>query len=470
MISEIILSSLFKDKTFAKKVLPHIKEEYFESLDKKKIFSQIKKYIVSYKNLPSVDSLKYEITKDETLSEDLFNSINDTIDKLSQYKSENDVDWIVDKTEEWCKDRALHNAILESVQIIEEKKPTGSIPELVRKALQVEFDSSVGINFLDQSGVDKRWDAYQKVVSKFATGLEPLDLVFSGGVEPKSLMVLLAGTHVGKTSNMIALGANFLKNGEDVLYITLEMSEDKIAQRFDANYLGVDINDVPLMKEKTFKSQLKQIRSRVEGDLVIKEYSPATIGANKIRALIEELKIKQDFDPKIIIIDYLNLMISDRIKTDSLYANGKAIAEEIRGLGVDYECCVLTATQGNREMNAADVSDADFTNVSESKAVMDTADCAVAMLMPSELREQNIQIWKILKNRYGGIVDQRIPLKVNFARAMLYEMDQEMELQGNNINISSINAEKARAKKRNKIQVDVEDAEVENELDSLLDE
>jgi replicative DNA helicase len=369
MISEIILSSLFKDKSYAKKVLPHIKEEYFESLVKKKIFSQIKKYIITYKDLPSIDSLKYEITKDQTLSEDLFNSINETIDELSQYKSKNNIDWIVDKTEEWCKDRALHNAILESVQIIEEKKPTGSIPELVRKALQVEFDSSVGINFLDQTGVDKRWDAYQKAVSKFSTGIEPLDLIFSGGVEPKSLCLLMSATHTGKTSNMIALGANFLKNGEDVLYITLEMSEDKIAQRFDANYLGVDINDVPLMKEKTFKSRLKQIRSKVEGNLIIKEYSPATIGANKIRALIEDLKIKQDFNPKIIIIDYLNLMVSDRIKTDNLYSNGKAIAEEIRGIGVDYECCVLTATQGNREMNASDCSDVDMTNISECLSI-----------------------------------------------------------------------------------------------------
>jgi hypothetical protein len=281
--------------------------------------------------------------------------------------------------------------------------------------------------------------------------------------------ILSHNTHVGKTSNMIALGANFLKSEQNVLYITLEMSEEKIAQRFDANYLGVDINDVPMMKEKSFKSKLAQIKEQVSGKLIIKEYPPASIGVNKIRFLLEELKIKQDFEPKIIIVDYLNLLVSDRITNDSLYSMGKAIAEELRGLAVDKKLCMLTATQGNREMNSETNSDADFTNVSESKAVTDTADTVCAMIMPAELREQNIQIWKILKNRYGGIVNHKIPLRVNFSRATLSPGDYEMGLQGNTTaNGQAMRDEQVRSTKRNKIVVKIDDNE-KNDLLGLLD-
>lgn len=200
MTSDLILKLLTKEKQFARKVLPHIEKDYFESIEKKTIFNMIKNYIIKYKNLPSISVLKVEITKNDKLNETMFNNINKLLDEIeTDYKTEYDIEWLVDKTEEWCKDRALHNAILESVQIIEDKKPTGAIPEIVRKALQVEFDNSIGINFLEKSGIDTRWEAYQKPNIKIPTNIEALDLVFSGGVEEKSLMLLMGGCVVHDT-------------------------------------------------------------------------------------------------------------------------------------------------------------------------------------------------------------------------------------------------------------------------------
>ena len=193
MISSIILSLLTKEKAFARKVLPHIKEDYFETIEKKKIFGIIKNYVVQYRNLPTESVLKLELTKDETLSENLFESLSSEIDSIMSNKDEHDPSWVIDQTEEWCKERALHNAIIDSVQLIEDKKPRGSIPEIIRKALQVEFDTNIGINFLEKSGVDDRWERYQRKDIKLSTNIEPLDNAFGGGVELKALTMLMGG-------------------------------------------------------------------------------------------------------------------------------------------------------------------------------------------------------------------------------------------------------------------------------------
>jgi replicative DNA helicase len=194
LISNIILSTLFKEKPFARKVLPHLKEEYFETIEKRKIYTNIKNYVIKYKNLPTPSSIKLELTRDEHMSEHLYESLNTELDALPGfYDTKQDLDWLVDETENWCKERALHNAIINSVNIIESKKPAGGIPEIIRQALQVEFDSSIGINFLEKEGIDTRWDLYQRKDVKIPTDIEPLDLVFGGGVEEKSLMLLLAG-------------------------------------------------------------------------------------------------------------------------------------------------------------------------------------------------------------------------------------------------------------------------------------
>lgn len=470
MISNIVLQSLLTNKKFARKVLPHIELEYFENLEKKKLFSLIKQYVIDYRNLPNVNSLKLELTKDEKISESLFDGVVDLVDSISTDKTVYDDEWLVTNTELWCKERSLHNGIIESVEIIESKQNTGAIPEIIRKALQVEFESSIGIEFFDEKGIKDRWDEYHKDNIKFATGIKALDAIFAGGLETKALTVIMSGTSAGKTSSMCGMTANFLRNGNDTLYITLEMAEEKIAQRVDANFLNVDINDVPLMKETNYKKQLNNLKDKTSGRLVIKEYAPASISVSKIRFLLEELKVKLDFSPKIIVVDYLNLLLSDRVKSDNMYTIVKSIAEELRGLAVEKDLCILSATQGNRQTNDENNSDMDLTNVSESIGLAATCDALVGIIFPAELREQGIQIWKVLKNRFGGIVNHKIPLRVNFARAGIYDMedDKDMALAGNSAsNGIQMQTEERRIHEKNKIVVETDD-ETEDDFMDLM--
>jgi hypothetical protein len=280
--------------------------------------------------------------------------------------------------------------------------------------------------------------------------------------------ILSHNTNAGKSSAMCALSSNFIRNGYSVLYITLEMAEEKIAQRVDANQLGIDINDIPLMKEKTFKSRLNKIKEKINGRLVIKEFPPAAIGTNRIRALLSELKIKLDFEPQIICLDYLNLMVSDRVKSDNSYTIIKSIAEELRGLAVEGKYAIMTATQGNRDTNSENNSDMDLTNVSESIGLPATVDFMIAAISPAELREQNIQLWKVLKNRFGGIVNHKFPLQVNFARAGLYDMDASTVNISDNVasNGFKMKEEEDRLKKKNEIIVE-EDEEIGDMLDLI---
>lgn len=472
MISDIILYSLIHNRAFARKTISHIKGEYFETIEGKKIFTLIKDYIVKYKNLPTINSLKTELAKDGKLNENTFNTLSENIDNLKRVEDSYDDTWLINNCEEWCKERALHNAILDSVTIIESKKATGAIPEIIRKALQVEFETTIGIEFLDNKGIDSRWKEYHKENLKFSTGIDPLDAITDGGLEPKSLSIIMSGTSAGKSSAMCSMAANFIRNGYNVLYVTLEMSEEKIAQRIDANFLDVDINDVPMLKEETYKKHLHSIQNKTKGRLVIKEYPPALLTTNKLRSLLEDLKVKIDFMPQIVIVDYLNLMNSDRVKSENLYSYIKSIAEELRGLAVDLGLAILSATQGNRATNDENSSDMDLTNVSESIGLAATADFLVGIIFPVELREQGIQIWKILKNRFGGIVNFKIPLRVNFARARLTAMDSQekegIKISDNSVgNNAILKKEESRQKYKNTLVVDASSDVVEDILDFI---
>ncbi len=470
MISDIIIQSLMNNKGFARKVLPHINAEYFEDYEHKILFNKIKEYVIKYKSIPTDNTIKLELTKDESLSSVLFDDVVKLIDIVYKNKNEHDLEWLLFNTEQWCKDRSLHNAIVQSVELIEENKNKGAIPELIRKALQVEFDSTIGIEFFDSKGIKNRWEEYNKKDVKYSTGVQALDNIFAGGLEQKALTVLMSGTGMGKTSSMCGLSANFLREGHDVLYITLEMSEEKIAQRIDANFLDVDINDVPLIKKNKYQKHLQEIKNKIKGRLVIKEYPPANISVSTIRFLLDELKIKLNFAPKIIVIDYINLLNSDRIKSDNMYSVIKSITEELRGLMVEKKLCGLSATQGNRATQDENNSDIDLTNVSESVGLNNTVDALIGIIMPNDLREKNIQIWKILKNRFGGIVNHKIPLKVNFARAGIYDNEyNDINISGNDSsNIIKMKTEENRIKTKNKIIVESNTHNIENELDDLL--
>lgn len=434
MISKIILRSLSTRKEFTRKVLPHIKDDFFPSQEERKLFNLIKEYIVKYRNLPQPEAIKVEMTMSSDFYESEFENISELIDEVGTIDdSKWDTEWLVDSTEKWAKERALHNAILKSVELIEAKKHTGNIPEIVREALQVEFETTIGLEFLDDKDIEGRWKEYRRDKRKIPFGIPSLDAATDGGIEPKALSIILAGTHVGKTHAMVAMGCNMVRAGYNVLYVTLEIAEEKITQRADANFLGVDINDVPSLELEPFKNRLGKIKEKKIGRFISKEFPPATISTSTIRNLLSELKVKKNFVPHVIFVDYVNLMISDRVKGENSYTTIKSVVEELRGLAVEGEYSIVSATQGNRETNDPTNSNIDMTNVSESIGTAQTADFLVGVLMPEELHEMNLQIWKVLKNRFGGIVNHSYQLRVNFPRVTLTDVDSsdQLDLIGN---------------------------------------
>lgn len=469
MISSMILNGVINSKSYARQVLPHIKKEYFETIEEKDIFNEIKKYIINFNHLPSKEEILIEIGKNEKLTENHFNSIVSKMEDIFKINKIENIEWLLTNTESWCKERALRNALIESVDIMSENKRLGQIPDLLTKALSVGFDTKIGIEYYTDAGIQTRWDSYHTVNKKFPVGVISLDNIMGGGPEPKSLSIIMSGTNCGKTSSMIGFASNMVRSGFNCLYLTLEMSEEKIAQRADANMLDIDINDIPLLEEKMFKSKLNELKSKNHGRFFIKEYPPATITTSTIRHLLGELKIKGNFIPDVVFVDYLNLMLSDRVSKDTSYTIVKSIAEELRGLAVENELCIISATQGNRETNAADNSDIGITQMSESVGLAFTADAIWGVIFPSELREQNTQIWKILKNRFSGIVDHKVPVKVNFARAKIYdEKDEDIKISSNSkSNSIKLRSEENRQKKKNEIVVEIDDI-VENPVDELL--
>lgn len=329
-------------------MLPHLDSAYFSDIDKRVIYQIIRKYIGKYRTLPTVSALKVEVNALDNVNEHTFKEINISLDKLAEMKDEWDLDWLVDKSEEFCKECALHNAILASVEKLERKENVSDIPELVKKALQVEFNTNVGLEFLDDKDIDLRWEKYHENIAKIPTGITKIDNCCGGGIEKKALSIIMGPTNSGKTAAFISLTSNMLRDGQNVLYITLEMAEEKIIQRYEANFLDVDINDVPLLKEEKYKSSLQNIKVKSCGRLVVREFPTSTANVNHIRALLDELKIKKEFVPDVIVIDYLNLMNSCRITSDNMYSVVKAIAEEVRGLAVEGDYAIVSGTQSNR--------------------------------------------------------------------------------------------------------------------------
>lgn len=346
-IEQIVISNLITNEKFCRKVIPFIKDEYFEEIVNKEIFSACKSYINKYTKLPSKDALEIFLENSSTISDELYHETIESIQNIEP--DENQLEWLVDETENWCKERSLFIALSESIEIAQgnsSRLTTTAIPQILNDALAVNFDNSVGLDYMNEA--EKRLHLYKKKVKKYKFLLEWMNKYTGGGVESKTLNAVMAPTGGGKSIKLCCLSADYLIQGHDVLYVTLEMAEHKIAERIDANLFDVPINEIKGIKDEVFNKNVNRLKSKTQGNLIIKEFPTASINASHIRHLLDELRVKKKFEPKVIVVDYLNLMTSSRFKSDNMYQLVKSIAEELRGLAVETDTIVWTATQLNR--------------------------------------------------------------------------------------------------------------------------
>lgn len=423
-LQTIIVKGLIHDETFCRKVLPHIKPEYFEG-EHRVVYELILKFIRKYNKLPNSTVLDVEFRQsDRNVGADTINVAKLIADigtpEIVQY------DWLVDSTEKWCKDRAVYIAIMESIAIIDgrsEGKAEGMIPDILSKALSVTFDTNIGHDYLEDA--EKRYDFYHRIEDKIAFDLEMLNKITNGGVSRKTLNIILAGTAVGKSLAMCHLAAAAMSQGRNVLYITMEMSEEKIAERNDANLFDVTIDQIPNLSKEMFNHKVKNIAARTHGKLIIKEYPTGAAHAGHFRALLMELKLKKNFVPDIIFIDYLNICASSRIKgggEGGTYSYIKAIAEELRGLAVEFNVPIWSATQVTRSGYSS--SDIELTDTSESFGLPATADFMIALISTEQLEKMGQLMIKQLKNRYNDVnKNKRFAVGVDRSKMRLYDID-----------------------------------------------
>jgi replicative DNA helicase len=423
-IQKVILQGLVFNEGYSRRVLPFIKEEYFSENSERKVFAKIYDYINSYNKLPNKDALVISLQNDKDLSQGEYEKSQQLVGDL--VCTNEDEDWLVDETEKFCKERALYNAVLESIQIIEGKSKTKtptSLPSILSEALSVSFDTNIGHDFLKDA--EKRYDYYHKIEQKIPFDIEFFNTITNGGVPQKTLNVVIAGTGVGKSLFLCHHAANCLMQNKNVLYITCEMSEERIAERIDANIMDITLDDMKHLTKQMYGKKLYNATKGVTGQLIIKEYPTATAHVNHFRHLLDELLLKKKFKPDIIFIDYLNICSSARVKasaTMSSYSVIKAIAEELRGLAIERNVPVFTATQVNR--SGHNNTDIGLENTSESFGLPATADLMFALIGTDELDQKNQIIVKQLKNRYNELTKNRkFVVGINRAKMKLHNVD-----------------------------------------------
>ena len=419
----IILTNLTKDENFTRKVLPFIRADYFEDQDNVFVFLAIKDYIEKYNKTPTQESLHIAALNSNATPSEI-----KQVDLIMEgYKDDDkvNIEWLIDETEKWCKDRAVYNAIMESIQIIDGKTPdisADALPDLLTKALQVGFDTNVGHDFIEDA--DKRFDFYNRVENKVPFDLEMFNKITEGGLSNKTLNIALAGTGVGKSLFMCHMAANCLSQGRNVLYITLEMAEERIAERIDANLMNISMEDLHDLPKQMFEDKIQKIIKNTTGQLIVKEYPTASAHSSHFRGLIKELAIKKSFKPDIIFIDYLNICGSSRFKgatNVNSYMYIKSIAEELRGLAVETNLPIMSATQTTRSGFVS--TDIGLEDTSESFGLPATADFMFALISNEELDELNQIAVKQLKNRYNDpTVNKRFVIGIDRAKMRLFDV------------------------------------------------
>jgi len=429
MIESLILGSLLHNEDYTRKVLPFLKEDYFDSLEQKEVFKIIDDYMSSYNGIPTKDALKISIDESKKFNQDQYKSITDTIEQLS-YDEANSLEWLVDKTEKFCQDKAIYNAVRRSILVLDEKDKEidkGGIPKLLQEALGVTFDNNIGHDFLEN--VDERYDFYHRKEDRIEFDIDLLNTVTKGGIPRKSLNIILAGTGVGKSLAMCHFAATNLMHGKNVLYITMEMAEERIAERIDANLLDSTIDDVNMMPKDVFEKRIARLKGKTGGKLIIKEYPTASAGSGHFRHLLGELKTKKNFAPDIIYIDYLNICMSSRLKGGqniNSYTYVKAIAEELRGLAVEFNLPIVSATQTTR--SGYTNSDIGLEDTSESFGLPATADFMIALISTEELEQLNQIMVKQLKNRWGDPnANKRFVMGIDRAKMRFYNAESSAQ-------------------------------------------
>ena len=427
-VEDLVIASLLHNTDFTRKTLPHIKPDYFENFNNKLIFEELSSYFTQYDSLPSKEALRIEIESRSDLNETTFTDVKQTLDLATEEPHE--IDWLVHTSEKWCRDRAIYNALLESIQIADGNSETmgrDAIPSILSNALSVSFDNSVGHDYLDDA--DQRYQFYHRVEEKVPFDIELLNKVTKGGLSKKTLNVALAGTGVGKSLFMCHCAAANLAAGYNVLYITLEMAEEKIAERIDANLMNIPVQKLETLPKPMFDSKIEKVQNKTQGRLLIKEYPTASAHVGHFKALLQELSIKKAFVPDIIYVDYLNICSSSRYKGAIVnsYTFVKSIAEELRGLAGEHNVPIVSATQTTR--SGYGNSDVDLTDTSESFGLPATADFMVALISTEEMEELNQIMVKQLKNRYNDpTVNKRFVVGIDRAKMRLYDCEEQKKI------------------------------------------
>jgi archaellum biogenesis ATPase FlaH len=420
-----IFGNLINREEYGRKVIPFLKKEYFQDPGDRILFDIIETYVLKYNRFPTKESLGVDIENLSGIDSDRHESLIETVELLNSDPN-TDLDFIVGKTEAFCQERAVYNAIMQSIQIIDNKdrnQTKGSIPQILTDALSISFDTNIGHNWMDDA--ESRYEFYHRKESRVPFNLEYFNVITKGGLPNKTLNIILGGTGAGKTLFMCHCAAGNLLDSKNVLYITMEMAEERIAERIDANLLDITIDDLNVLSKDSYEKKIAKIRSKTTGKLIIKEYPTASAGSANFRHLLNELKLKKNFIPDIIYIDYLNICASSRMKYTSnvnTYMYVKAIAEELRGLAVECNVPIVSATQMTR--SGFGNSDPGLEDTSESFGLPATADFMFALITSEELDGLGQLMVKQLKNRYNDISNnKRFVIGVDRTKMKLFDVE-----------------------------------------------
>ena len=424
-IERTALSELISNENYARKVLPHMKVDYFSDRSERIVFEEIQKFVEKYNTLPNKTSIEIEIDSRRDLNEQDVKAVIDVVKSLEKDDDAN-LEWLVETTEKFCKDKAVYNAIVEGIQIIDGKdknRNVDAIPSILTDALAVGFDNSVGHDYLLDA--ESRFEFYHTVEEKIPFDLDFFNRITKGGLPPKTLNIALAGTGVGKSLFMCHMAANCMNQGRNVLYISMEMAEERIAERIDANLMNISMEDLHSLPKQMYDDKINKIIKNTTGQLVIKEYPTASAHSGHFRGLIKELAVKKSFKPDIIFIDYLNICASSRFKgaaNVNSYMYIKSIAEELRGLAVETNVPIMSATQTTR--SGYSNTDVGLEDTSESFGLPATADLMFALISSEELEERNQIAVKQLKNRYNDpTMNKRFVIGIDRAKMRLHDLD-----------------------------------------------
>jgi len=429
-VEQLILRNLIYNEEYFRKVLPFLKKEYFNGTDKL-LFNEISGFAAEYNSPPSIAAISISLKEKKNLTNDEVEKSEDYLDELHRLDiKNNNQEWLVNKTEKFCQEKAIYNAVLNSITILDGKDKShekGAIPKILSDALAVSFDNSVGHDYLENS--DERYEFYHRKEERIPFDLDYFNKITKGGLPAKTLNIALAGTGVGKSLFMCHVAAGCMVQGKNVLYITLEMAEEKIAERIDANLLNVKVDELVSLDKETYDRKVARVKSKTTGKLIIKEYPTASASTSHFRTLLNELHLKRNFRPDIIFVDYLNICTSSRIKPGASinsYTYVKSIAEELRGLAVEYGVPIVSATQTTRSGFTS--SDPGLEDTSESFGLPATADLMFALISSDELEELGQIMVKQLKNRYSDpTFHKRFTLGVDRSKMKLYDVEQSAQ-------------------------------------------